>query len=222
MKPKDLKYPFSFETRRSFYEDGVLYVPRFYEGHSHDTWPPFENDNPVHIEFCSGNGLWIIERAQKEPNINWVAVEKDFERVRKIYSKMKNFGISNLRVVSGYGEDFAINYLKDETVDHVYVNFPDPWPKDRHAKHRIIQLPFMKEVARIIKPDGLVQLVTDDPTYAEQMRSVLEQLGGHVSTETLQEGHSYGVSWFETLWRSKGKSITRHTYSKTEQLCLSK
>jgi len=159
------------------------------------------------------------------PDKNWIAVEKDFERVRKIYAKKKNQGISNLLVVSGFAEPFAKYYLRPESVQMSYINFPDPWPKDRHAKHRIVQQPFMQEVLRTTTLTGEIHLVTDDKPYAQQMKVVMGQLENCArvdSDEHLPEGHTYGVSWFERLWRSKGREIVHLQYMREDALCLSK
>ena len=158
MKPKDLKSPFSFEERTPLLKDGVLYVPEYYDNHSafgHLDWKViFGNTNPVSIEFCSGNGEWIIQKAQDNPDTNWVAVELQFERVRKIYSKRHNLGINNLLIVCGEALTFARHYVADASVEQAYINFPDPWPKKRHAKHRLIKPPFPKELARIVTYRG--------------------------------------------------------------------
>ncbi len=166
MKPKDLPYPYKWDGRHPLLKDKVFYVPEYYREHRKELFPFFEeffgNDNPVHLEFCSGNEEWIINRAQENPNVNWVAVEMWFERVRKIYSKMVNYGIDNLMIISGEGLTFSREYLPDSCLDKVYVNFPDPWPKDRHAKHRIIKRPFVEELRRTVKKEGSVTLVTDN------------------------------------------------------------
>ncbi len=204
-------------------------MPRHYEKHDEFTLPSFaelfENDHPVHVEYCSGNGLWICEQAEKYPEVNWIGVEKDFERVRKIYSKKVNSSLDNLFVVSGFGEPFAQYYLPKESVDVCYINFPDPWPKDRHAKHRIVKQPFMHHLMDTLKVDAPLHLVTDDATYASQMREVMQEIT-HVAhleaDEFFPENHEYGQSWFEKLWRSKGLDIIHLQYKRVPALCSSK
>lgn len=216
MKPKDLKHPIAWEERRPLIYDGVFFVPDFYHEHEQFIFPEWEsveifgNDRPVSVEYCSGNGKWIIERAQAEPQKNWVALEKRFDRVRKIWSKAKNEGIENLFIVCGEGLTWTKNYLRDATVDATFVNFPDPWPKDRHAKHRIIQAPFAHQLERILKDDGIATLVTDDKTYSEQM---MEVMGGIKAFELAFDGDNdnYGSSYFNDLWRELGREI-RHMH----------
>jgi tRNA (guanine-N7-)-methyltransferase len=207
MKQQDLHYPHSFKERKPVFLDQVLFVPRHY--FSHEEWqiPIFLDNRPLYIEYCSGNGEWIIDKAKAFPNVNWVAVEKKFDRVRKIWVKAKNQGIKNLVVVAGEAETYAKFYLKPESVDRVFVNFPDPWPKDRHAKHRIIQTSFIQMVSNSLKPDALVTLVTDDTDYKEQMTDVMEKSALFSLSDDGPSLEEYGSSYFHRLWVSKGKEI---------------
>ena len=88
MKPKDLKSPYKWEGRCPLLQDRVFYVPGYYHKHRAELFPSwqelFGNDHPVCIEYCSGNGEWIIHKAQSHPEINWVAVELNFDQVEKI------------------------------------------------------------------------------------------------------------------------------------------
>jgi tRNA (guanine-N7-)-methyltransferase len=212
MKPKDLPYPYRWEERKPLLKEKVFYVPDYYFEHRKELFPHlheyFGNDHPIHLEYCSGNGEWILERAQCNPDISWIAVEMWFERVRKIYSKMVNYGVDNLLIISGEGLTFSREYLPDACLDKVYVNFPDPWPKDRHAKHRIIQRPFVQELQRTLKKEGTVTLVTDNAPYKEQMEYEMH------GWPKVGEGHeNYGSSFFERLWRSHGLTIHHLCYA---------
>lgn len=211
MKPKDLPYPYKWEKRHPLLKDKIFYVPEYYQEHKKGLFPDlqeyFGNDYPIHLEYCSGNGEWILDRAKENPQVNWVAVEMWFERVRKIYSKTINYGVENLLIISGEGLTFSREYLPDECLDEVYVNFPDPWPKDRHAKHRIIQRPFVQEMRRTLKKGGKVTLVTDDIPYKKQMEHEMQEWQ---TVEAFQG--NYGSSFFERLWRSHGLTIHHMCY----------
>lgn len=224
MKPKDLKAPFAWNEREVMLNDRVLYVPDYLDDYASYTLPSwsdpaiFGNRQPVHVEYCSGNGAWIAEKALRHPEINWVAVERQFKRVKKIWSKLKNLNLTNLFVICGEGRRATAHYIRPETVAEVYVNFPDPWPKKRHAKNRIIQPQFVAEVLRILAVGGFMTLVTDDPVYSEEMLSVVRGQEGFAPLyadpgyATVLEG--YGSSYFDALWREKGKTIRYHRYQK--------
>lgn len=179
----------------------------------------FIASQPVKIEYCSGNGLWLAERAQNEPNANWMGLELKFDRIKKIWSKIENRQLKNLLAVWGEGFDVTKRYIPDNSVSEVYVNFPDPWPKRRHAKYRIIQPLFAEQIHRILQPEGTVSLVTDDVDYSKQMVRVMTKQPGFASCypepHFVTEYPGYGpVSYFEDLWRSQGKGIRYHLFKK--------
>jgi tRNA (guanine-N7-)-methyltransferase len=210
MKPKDLKFPYRWEERRPELVDKVLFVPDYYDRHREWTFPGwsaiFGNDRPVVIEFCTGNGTWIAEKAKDSP-YNWVAVEWRFDRVRKIWSKMKNYGLSNLMVVCGEAQTFAREYIPSKSVAQAYINFPDPWPKEKHAKNRLFQAPFVDELARIVSETVIV--ATDDPVYADQITHEMLKQWNSAFPEPyyVNDWPDYGTSFFDALWRGKGKTI---------------
>ena len=223
MRPKNLKFPYRWDDRKPLLQDRVLFVPDYYDRHHEFTFPGWEaifgNTKPVVIEYCTGNGTWIAEKA-KDRSKNWVAVEWDFERVQKIWSKMKNYGLDNLFIVSGEAVTFAREYLPPKSVSEVYVNFPDPWPKEKHAKNRLFQRSFIEELDRTLMPTGTVTVVTDDPTYSEQIVREMGAQGGWEDPVRTTEWEGYGSSYFDTLWREKGKTIRYFQFRKRSTIVL--
>ncbi len=213
MQPKNLKFPFTWEERKPAFYKGVLIVPQYYD--KHEEWRDeeglFVSEKPIFIEFCSGNGDWVIEKAKQNPNVLWVAVEMQFERVRKIWSKMHNESVKNLLIVCGEALTFASHYLQENSIQEVFVNFPDPWPKDRHAKHRLIQRPFIDQLARVVKEKGRATFATDDPPYSKQM---VAEMRSHTDWNNcfpdpyyIKDWEGYGHSWFKDLWQRKGRDF---------------
>lgn len=223
MKPKDFKSPFRFADRRPLLQERVLFIPTHYDKHREWVFPGFQevfqNDHPVLIEYCSGNGDWVIAKAMEFPQWNWVAVEKRFDRVRKIWSKMNNCGVNNLLIVSGEALTFNKEYLPPSCVEEVFINFPDPWPKRGHAKHRLIQDVFVTEIARIVKQGGNATLVTDDPDYSVQIIEVMRkscQWKSHFKEPYfVTDWPNYGNSFFCNLWKAKGFTIHYHQFIRT-------
>ena len=207
MKPQDLKYPFAWEERRPLLDRGVLFVPRYYFLHRCPVL--FDRVAPIHLEYCSGHGHWIVERAKKHPAYNWIAVEKRFERVRKIWSKKCNEQVDNLLIVHGDAETFTEFYLSDDSVDHMYINFPDPWPKTKHAHHRLFKQPFIGQMARALKKGGISTMVTDDALWAERIHEAMENSWQPVFPPPfyVTEWENYGSSYFDALWRKQGRTI---------------
>lgn len=224
MRPENLKSPFSWENREIRIQDKVWFIPDYYHDYKSFQFPGwndpsiFGNNQPINVEYCSGNGSWIAAKALEHPEQNWVAVEIKFARVRKIWSKIKNLKLNNLFVICGEGLLTTQQYFPDGSIQNVYVNFPDPWPKKRHAKHRIIKPEFVAEMGRILKGQGCLTLVTDDETYSQEMIQVC--LGNSDFQSKYPEPFythdylNYGTSYFEDLWREKGKNIFYHEFIK--------
>jgi tRNA (guanine-N7-)-methyltransferase len=226
MRPKELSFPFPFEERRVVFKDRILFVPDFFEEREKQiqafTFPPFSdplvfgNRNPVFVEYCSGNGLWIAEKAKQNPHINWIAVEKNFKRVKKIVSKIRNHALQNLIVIWGEAHLVTKSYFQEKSVSQVFVNFPDPWPKTRHSKFRLVNQEFAEVVRQTLQENGTFTFVTDDEEYGDEgakaLLSVFEPVfpPPYFVTEFL----SYGVSSFEKLWRDKGKEIRYYQFKR--------
>lgn len=223
MKLERLSHPFAWKDRCVTIIDRIWYVPAYcdsYESFSFPGWQSpelFSNSNRICVEYCSGNGAWIAEQAEKNPHLNWLAVEKKFERVCKIWSKIKKKALANLIVICGEGHCATKHYFPSASVDKVYINFPDPWPKLRHAKHRLIQPLFIEQLSRILIPKGTFTFVTDDEPYGEwtfQMMGKYPQefSSTHPAPGYYTEDEGYGTSYFEELWRKKGRTIRYYQF----------
>jgi tRNA (guanine-N7-)-methyltransferase len=226
MRPAQLKVPFCWNNRRIVIEDGVFYCPPYSTSSSDPefsfpSWNDpqlFGNDNPIHIEYCSGNGAWITAKAKEFPCINWVAVEKKFPRVRKIWAKAQNMELKNLITVCGEACHATAKYFLSDSFAAAYINFPDPWPKRRHTKHRLIHPLFIEQIERVLKNKAVFTLVTDDPEYSRRMLEEMRQHSAFISSHPepyfATELPNYGSSYFEQLWREQGKIIRYHQFEK--------
>jgi tRNA (guanine-N7-)-methyltransferase len=225
VRPKNIAPPYARNNPIIVIHDRVWYIPPLADVNSFlfPGWTSpilFGNDNPVCVEFCSGNGDWIIEQAIATPTKNWLAVEKRFDRVRKIWSKITNRSVTNLVAIYGEGARASTSFFPTESVEKVFVNFPDPWPKNRHAKNRLISVDFLTEVARILKNQGSFTFVTDDQAYSELFLRLpvgeLRQMLPHPGFAPLPQG--YGSSFFASLFISQGKPIYYHLLKKSRPL----
>lgn len=208
---KDLIIPFSWPDRRPILLDRFFYVPAKYE-YKRETIPFFTDERPVIIEYCSGNGQWIGARAKQNPHLNWLAVEKRFERARQIWLLSHREKLPNLAVACCEGFVFTRFYAPKAR--EVFINFPDPWPKLRHAKHRIVQTPFLQEVAGIVEIGGKATCVTDDPAYSGQMVKEFERVPSWRFLFNVHEWPDYGRSFFNDLWTKRGRNIHYISYER--------
>lgn len=128
----------------------------------------FGNDNPFNIEIGIGNGEFLSEYAKKYPEQNFLGFEVMKRIFRKAVAKGQQVESGNIRLIH-FDATFFVSILEDGCVDNFYVNFPDPWPKKKHKKRRILKTPFIELLVRKLKPGGTLCIATDQIDYAEEI-----------------------------------------------------
>jgi tRNA (guanine-N7-)-methyltransferase len=206
----ELRIPFTWAERRPIQLDRFLYLPPCAE-QLHDP-TLFVVRQPMVIEYCSGNGEWIAEAARRAPECFWIAVEKKFERARLIWRRMMRMALENLWVVCGDARIFSRFYMPSASAEKVFINFPDPWPKRKHAKHRVIQSCFVQDLERILKPGGSATLVTDDLATSERILLEFARWYSFFPQGFVTEWPNFGTSFFHDLWTRKGCTIRYHRF----------
>lgn len=121
----------------------------------------FGNNNPIHLEIGTGKGKFINQLAEENPDINYVGIEKYSSVLIRALDKLDESQITNLFFVRGDAE-LVCEYFDEGEVDRIYLNFSDPWPKDRHAKRRLPSKEFLRRFAQILKKDGTIEFKTDN------------------------------------------------------------
>ncbi len=134
----------------------------------------FSNDNPIRIEIGMGKGKFISTLAQLNPDINYVGIEKYSSVLLRAVEKQDELQLPNLRFIRMDAEAITEVFGEGE-VDRIYLNFSDPWPKDRHAKRRLTSRQFFARYNTILKKDGLVEFKTDNkPLFDFSVEEVKE------------------------------------------------
>ncbi|MFQ9514223.1 MAG: tRNA (guanosine(46)-N7)-methyltransferase TrmB [Eubacterium sp.] len=121
----------------------------------------FGNDHPIRIEIGMGKGKFITQLARENPDINYVGIEKYSSVLIRAIEKCQDMEINNLRFIRMEAEYICDVFEKGE-VDRIYLNFSDPWPKDRHAKRRLTSKQFFERYDMVLKKDGVVEFKTDN------------------------------------------------------------
>jgi tRNA (guanine-N7-)-methyltransferase len=129
----------------------------------------FPQVQPLHVELGAGDGSFFAAYAQAHPEWNFIGVERLLGRLRKIEKKAKRAGLENVRLVRIEAEYFTRYLLPANCAAAMHIYFPDPWPKRRHWKNRLINAEFTRVLQRVLVPDGVLYLRTDDAAYFEQM-----------------------------------------------------
>ena len=127
----------------------------------------------MYLEIGFGNGETLAEIAARHPNRNYLGVEVHGPGVGHLLLEIERRGLSNLRLVRQDAVDLLDSGLAPASLAGVYLLFPDPWPKKRHHKRRLLNPEFVTRLARVIRPAGLFHAATDWEPYALQMLEVL-------------------------------------------------
>ncbi|MCK4603021.1 MAG: tRNA (guanosine(46)-N7)-methyltransferase TrmB [Phycisphaerae bacterium] len=168
----------------------------------------FGNDHPVELEIGSGKGTFILARAAARPEVNFLGLE--YARAYAAYcaDRIRRAGLGNARMLRAEAAHFCKVCLPDECLLRVHVYFPDPWPKRRHNRRRLIQPNFLADVCRTLAPGGQLIVVTDHFGYFRHIRRVLNNAAGFVRIAmprmTDSEGELVGTN-FERKYITQGR-----------------
>ena len=120
----------------------------------------FNNSNPIYIEIGMGKGKFIIENAINNPNINYIGIEKFDSVIVRAIEKVEELDIPNLKFIRM--DATRIDEVFNKEIDKIYLNFSDPWPKDRHAKRRLTSPIFLEKYDKVFKNDNIIEMKTDN------------------------------------------------------------
>lgn len=132
----------------------------------------FGNNHPVEVEIGSGKGTFILAAAQARPQHNFIGMEWAKAYCEFAADRLRRHGLTNCRMVHAEAVWWVRCHITDQSIHALHIYFPDPWPKSRHHKRRLIQPEFLIEVHRILQPGGQVRVVTDHAEYFAWMQSV--------------------------------------------------
>ncbi len=143
----------------------------------------FGNDNPIRIEIGMGKGKFITTLAQENPDINYVGIEKYSSVLIRAIERCQDIEVPNLRFIRMDAE-YICDVFENEEVDRIYLNFSDPWPKDRHAKRRLTSKQFFDRYNDILKKDGLVEFKTDNDLLFQFSLEQVPEAGWNLVEQT--------------------------------------
>jgi len=139
----------------------------------------FQRCAPRVAEIGFGMGDALAAMAKAKPHCDYLGIEVHRPGVGSLLLKLEKDAVDNVRVVCADAVEVLQHHLPDTTLDAVHLFFPDPWPKTRHHKRRIVQAEFVELVRRKLKPGGIFHMATDWEDYARQMLKVMESASGY-------------------------------------------
>ena len=175
----------------------------------------FGREAPAGLEIGFGSGQALLDWAETAPDWNLIGIEVYEPGIGSLLKGMHERSLSNIRVIARDAEEVLEQDIPPATLAEVRIFFPDPWPKKRHHKRRLIQAPFVEVLGRCMCPGALLRLATDWQPYAEQMLAVLEasdafeNLAGRGFSERFEERN---VTRFEARGRRLGHGVWDLSY----------
>lgn len=169
---------------------------------------------PLEIEIGSGKGTFLIQEAPLHPDTDFLGIEYAKPYWRHAADRLRRHGVVNARALHAEAAFFLRNYLPAGSVRQVHIYFPDPWPKAKQNKRRLVQAPFLRELHRLLTPDGRVRMATDHEGYFHWMEEHAAIVCGEGLFERLPferpasagEGELVGSN-FERKYREEGRQF---------------
>lgn len=188
---------------------GTYYVSNPYE-YKNNWHKLFNNNNPIYIEIGMGKGDFIIENAKRYPNINFIGIEKYDSVIVRAIQKSNELELNNLKIVRIDAN--KLNEIFDKEIDTIYLNFSDPWPKDRHAKRRLTSPVFLNIYDNIFKDTKRIIMKTDNNDLFNYSLDTLNEHGYEIIFKTdnlncLDESNI--MTEYETKFYNKGIKINK-------------
>ncbi len=134
----------------------------------------FGRSNPKHLEIGFGMGDALISMAKNNPEHDFLGIDVYNPGIGHLLIELEAAQLTNVKVICADAVEILTDYLPSKCLDSVYIFFPDPWPKKRHHKRRLIQIEFLKLLATVMKLDTELYIATDWQNYAEHINEVLE------------------------------------------------
>lgn len=173
-----------------------------------------EKPEPLVVELGFGRGEFLIDLAALEPEVAFLGVDYSHKRVWKMARRLAPTRLQNVRALEARAED-VVAALPSGSVRKFIVNFPDPWPKLRHQRRRMLQGPFVAELAARLVPDGILEVATDHEGYARHIDKVLvaePALENALDVPYRCEVPGRHVTAYEAAWRAAGRNLHFWTY----------
>jgi tRNA (guanine-N7-)-methyltransferase len=174
----------------------------------------------IHLEIGSGSGRYLIEWAQANPQDFFIGLELRYKRLVLAAKKMEQQNIHNILLMRERGE-FLHEYLPNDSMDCMHINFPDPWSKKSRRKHRILSADFLTKVYPYFSSGGELRFKTDHLEYFETVTDIIQNLETYKIVEYSKDLHrsEYNehniLTEFEMLFKSKGNPSIGYLLAET-------
>ncbi len=164
---------------------------------------------PLEVDLGCGDGSFLMDMAQQFPDRDFIGVERLLGRVRKVCKKITRRRLENARVLR-LDNRYVVEWLLPEaSVARLHLLCPDPWPKVRHHRRRLVQVDFLLAVKQVLVPDGEFLFMTDHEDYFRWAEEKVVEFGGFERIDWQEDSFFYPKTDFQQLWESEGKQMWR-------------
>ena len=180
----------------------------------------FAQAQPLCLEIGFGKGLSLCQMAQENPDVNFIGIEVHEPGIGSLLQAIEQHGLNNLKIIHADAFD-VLERLKPQSLARVQVLFPDPGPKKKHHKRRIVQKPLLDKLYDLLAETGILHIATDWQDYADWIQEELNSFEKFTPTSSEQTNDSYlmlqrPVTKFEQRGLNLGHSISDFILSKTK------
>lgn len=163
----------------------------------------FKNDKPVHVEIGTGNGAHFAHYAQNNPQVSFVGFEIKFKTLVQSIARARSHDCTNARMVLGAVKDLT-DYFAPQEIEKLIIHFPDPWPKVRQRKNRLLSATFLNSAFKVLKPGGVLEFKTD---HGEYFLSATKQVRFSPFTVVAYTENLHRSSWAEFNYKTQFEDL---------------
>ena len=164
---------------------------------------------PLEVDLGCGDGSFLVGMAQHHPERDFLGVERLLGRVRKVCRKITRNRLENARVLRLESRYTVEWLLPENSVSRLHLLCPDPWPKVRHHRRRLVQLDFLTAVRRALVPGGEFLFMTDHEDYFQWAEEKTAEFGGFERLAWEEDTFFYPKTDFQIQWEAEGKTMWR-------------
>ncbi|MCF7802775.1 MAG: tRNA (guanosine(46)-N7)-methyltransferase TrmB [Candidatus Marinimicrobia bacterium] len=185
--------------------------------HDVDTFlsPEVLKTKPLYLEIGCGHGNFMEKRASEDPDGHYIGIENVHLFAVTAAERIEKAGLTNVLIINQDANVVLEQVFPPESLDKIFIMYPDPWPKNRHEKRRLIRESTYERYHDVLKPGGLINIWTDAPKWVELSFPWLEELPGEITKEEVSDEISKQRTLFERKAKSKQHQIFHITYTKS-------
>jgi len=180
------------------------------------TW--FETEAPLELEIGCGKGGFLLARAQAHPEIHFLGIEWANKFFLYSVDRMVRWEMENVRLMRTDAKLFVMRHLAPNSLSALHLYHPDPWPKKRHHKRRLVQKDFADAAARSLQPGARWYIQSDHQEYFEEIKTLLDAHPAFEGFSIAEVEEAFGPAWagtnFEKKYRLEGRAIYRAVYAR--------